>query len=85
MDVIVAFEDSSIRAAQAATAGETALTRTRHPIPIVFLHPTDPVADGLVKSLSHPGGNLTGVFGPRDVVAKQLELYERLVRGCAGC
>jgi putative ABC transport system substrate-binding protein len=81
VDVVVAFEDSSIRAAQAATAGGTALTRTRNPIPIVFLHPTDPVADGLVKSLSHPGGNLTGVFGPRDVVAKQLELYERLVPG----
>jgi putative tryptophan/tyrosine transport system substrate-binding protein len=81
VDVIVAFEDSSIRAAQAATSGGTALTRTRHRIPIVFLHPTDPVRDGLVKSLSHPGGNLTGVFGPRDVVAKQLELYERLVPG----
>jgi ABC-type uncharacterized transport system substrate-binding protein len=81
VDIIVAFEDSSIRAAQTATAGGSALTRTRHPIPIVFLHPTDPVADGLVKSLSHPGGNLTGVFGPRDVVAKQLELYERLVPG----
>ena len=39
VDVIVAFEDSSIRAAKEATAGGTALTRTRHPIPIVFLHP----------------------------------------------
>jgi putative ABC transport system substrate-binding protein len=48
-------------------------------IPIVFLHPSDPVRDGLVKSLSHPGGNLTGVFGARDVVAKQLELYQLLV------
>ena len=42
-------------------------------IPVVFLHPSDPLADGLAKSLSRPGGNLTGVFGPRDVVAKQLE------------
>ena len=47
--------------------------------PIVFLHPSDPVRDGLVESLSHPGGNLTGVFGARDVVAKQLELYQLLV------
>lgn len=73
VDVIVAFEDQSIRAAQAATAKDR--------IPIVFLHPSDPVRDGLVKSLSRPGGNLTGIFGARDVVAKQLELYELLVPG----
>jgi putative ABC transport system substrate-binding protein len=73
VDVIVAFEDQSIRAAQAATA------RPHDRIPIVFLHPSDPVRDGLVESLSHPGGNLTGVFGARDVVAKQLELYQLLV------
>jgi putative ABC transport system substrate-binding protein len=75
VDVIVAFEDQSIRAAQAATAGP------KDRIPIVFLHPSDPVRDGLVKSLSRPGGNLTGIFGARDVVAKQLELYELLVPG----
>jgi putative tryptophan/tyrosine transport system substrate-binding protein len=73
VDVIVAFEDQSIRAAQAAT------TTPHDRIPIVFLHPSDPVRDGLVKSLSRPGGNMTGVFGARDVVAKQLELYELLV------
>jgi putative tryptophan/tyrosine transport system substrate-binding protein len=70
-NVIVAFEDQSIRAAQAATAKDR--------IPVVFLHPSDPVRDGLVKSLARPGGNLTGIFGARDVVAKQLELYELLV------
>ena len=37
--------------------------------------------DELVKSLSRPGGNLTGVFGPRDVVAKQLERYQAVVPG----
>ena len=74
VDVIVAFEDTSIRAAQKATAGAQGRT-----IPIVFLHPSDPVADGIVQSLSHPGGNLTGVFGARDLVAKQLERYQLLV------
>jgi len=73
VDVIVAFEDQSIRAAQDATA------KPGNRIPIVFLHPSDPVRSGLVKSLARPGGNLTGVFGPRDVVAKQLELYQLLV------
>jgi putative ABC transport system substrate-binding protein len=73
VDVIVAFEDTSIAAAQAATA------RPKDRIPVVFLHPSDPVRDGLVESLSHPGGNLTGVFGARDPVAKQLELYRLLM------
>jgi putative ABC transport system substrate-binding protein len=30
-------------------------------IPIVMLNSSDPVAIGLVKSLSHPDGNVTGV------------------------
>jgi putative tryptophan/tyrosine transport system substrate-binding protein len=73
VDVIVAFEDKSISAAQKATAGMP------NPTPIVFLHPSDPVRQGLTDSLSRPDRNLTGVFGARDVVAKQLELYELLV------
>jgi putative tryptophan/tyrosine transport system substrate-binding protein len=75
VNVIVAFEDKSIAAAQAATA------KMEHPIPVVFLHPSDPVRDGLVKSLSHPGGNLTGVFGARDPVVRQLELYKQIMPG----
>ncbi len=75
VDVIVSFEDQSIDAAKAATAS----MRGRTAFPVVFLHPSDPLADGLAKSLSRPGGNLTGVFGPRDVVAKQLERYQLLV------
>jgi putative ABC transport system substrate-binding protein len=75
VDVIVAFEDKSIHAAQVATA------QPGDRIPVVFLHPSDPVADGLVESLSHPGGNLTGVFGARDPVAKQLEVYQQIVPG----
>jgi ABC transporter substrate binding protein len=33
-------------------------------IPIVFAHVNDPVGVGLVPSLAHPGGNVTGLFGP---------------------
>jgi putative tryptophan/tyrosine transport system substrate-binding protein len=80
VDVIVAFEDQSIDAAQKATSGRRPATaRTRDRIPVVFLHPSDPLRDGLATSLSRPGGNMTGVFGPRDVVAKQLEVYQALV------
>ena len=75
VDLIVAFEDKSIRAAQDATADPG------NRIPVVFLHPSDPVRDGLVGSLSHPGGNLTGVWGARDPVAKQLETYRQIMPG----
>ncbi len=75
VDVIVAFEDKSIRAAQDATADQN------DRIPVVFLHPSDPVRDHLVTSLSHPGGNLTGVFGARDPVAKQIEVYQQIMPG----
>jgi putative ABC transport system substrate-binding protein len=73
VNLIVAFEDQSIRQAKAATAK----SRT----PVVFLHPVDPVQAGYVRSLRHPGGNLTGVFGLRDLVAKQLELFKAVVPG----
>jgi putative tryptophan/tyrosine transport system substrate-binding protein len=75
VDLIVAFETKSIRAAQDATAGPG------NRIPVVFLHPSDPLRDDLVKSLSHPGGNLTGVWGARDPVAKQLEFYREIMPG----
>src|SRR5262245_23172903 len=80
VDVIVAFEDTSIEAAQKATTSRDAV-RSSDPIPIVFLHPTDPVRDGLVKTLAYPDTNLTGVYGARDEVDKQLEIYQRLVPG----
>lgn len=75
VDLIVAFEDKSIRAAQDATADPANM------IPVVFLHPSDPVRQRLVESLSHPGGNLTGVWGARDPVAKQLEIYRQILPG----
>ena len=51
VDLIVAFENQAVRAAQAATSE----------IPVVFVHVSDPVAAGFVKSVARPGGNLTGV------------------------
>jgi putative tryptophan/tyrosine transport system substrate-binding protein len=49
-DVMLANGDAAVRAAQQAT-------RT---VPVVFIASGDPVGDGLVMSLAHPGGNLTG-------------------------
>jgi ABC-type uncharacterized transport system substrate-binding protein len=43
-----------------ATPGAIAATRATRTIPIVFVVVSDPVGDGLVASIAHPGGNVTG-------------------------
>ena len=49
-------------------------------IPIVIIANTDPVAAGIVESLSHPGGNITGVTtSSRDLSGKRLELLTEIV------
>jgi len=66
-----------VRATPAAHIAKT-MTQT---IPIV-MQVSDPLATGLVKSLSHPGGNLTGVAnsGP-DLAGKRLELLREIKPG----
>jgi len=44
----------------ASTANLQALLQTTNSIPIVFLGVSDPVAQGFVSNLGHPGGNITG-------------------------
>ena len=53
-------------------------------VPIVFVTGSDPVIDGLVPSLSRPGGNTTGVsFLSGALGTKRLELLRQLVPGAA--
>ena len=56
------------------------LKNTTKTIPIVFLGVADPVALGLVDSLAHPGGNITGFTNIESVLAgKRLELLKETV------
>jgi putative tryptophan/tyrosine transport system substrate-binding protein len=70
-DLIVAFEDQTLRAAQAAT----------REIPVVFLHVGDPMRDGAIRSLAHPGGNMTGFIALGNAPTKEMELFKELVPG----
>jgi putative ABC transport system substrate-binding protein len=49
-DVMLANGDAAIKVAQQST----------QTVPVIFIASGDPVADGLVASLAHPGGNITG-------------------------
>jgi putative ABC transport system substrate-binding protein len=68
-DLVIAFENQTIRAAHGTITN----------IPVVFLHVTDPVAAGLVKSLARPGGNMTGLVALGNAPLKQVQLFKEIV------
>ena len=70
VDVIVANSQPTAQTAHDAT----------QTIPIVMIASGDPVAAGLVKSLDHPGGNVTGLtYYATELTAKRLELLREAV------
>jgi len=64
-----------------ATPGTLAAKRATSTIPIVMFFVADPVKSGLVASLAHPGGNITGVSGvpSLEALSKVLELLKEVV------
>jgi putative ABC transport system substrate-binding protein len=66
----------------AALGGDTTALAARQAsptIPIVFVNGSDPVRSGLVASINHPAGNVTGVsLFASAVDAKRLELLHEL-------
>jgi putative ABC transport system substrate-binding protein len=72
VDVLVSTVPSAIIAVKQATKT----------IPIVIVTSQDPVAAGVVDSLTHPGGNVTGfTLLTRDLSGKRLELLNEVVPG----
>jgi ABC-type uncharacterized transport system substrate-binding protein len=70
VDLIVTWASAPVLAAKHATAV----------IPIVFAAQMDPVSVGVVKSLSRPGGNVTGLsLQQTDTTSKRLELLREVV------
>jgi ABC-type uncharacterized transport system substrate-binding protein len=72
VDAIVTAGAQAVQAARKATAT----------IPIVMTSSQDAVGDGLVASLAHPGGNVTGrsVYAP-ELTQKRIELLKEIVSG----
>jgi putative ABC transport system substrate-binding protein len=72
VNVIVTYGTPPTKAAKQATTT----------IPIVFAAAADPIGNGLVSSLSQPGGNVTGLsLQQSDIVGKKLELLRELLGG----
>jgi putative ABC transport system substrate-binding protein len=70
VDVIVTVAPGPTRAAKEVTAT----------IPTVMAYDSDPVGNGFVASLAHPGGNMTGLSSlAPDISSKQFELLRELV------
>jgi putative ABC transport system substrate-binding protein len=70
VDVIVTWASAPVLAAKRATTV----------IPIVFAAQMDPVSVGVVASLSHPGGNVTGLsLQSTDTAGKRFDILREVV------
>jgi putative ABC transport system substrate-binding protein len=62
----------------AGTSAIAALKQTTQSIPLVFVIVNDPVAQGFVASVAHPGGNITGFsYMDYSVLEKALQLLQQ--------
>jgi putative tryptophan/tyrosine transport system substrate-binding protein len=74
IDLIVAIATVAVRIAQEETRDD--------PKPILFPGISDPISDGFVESLAHPGGYITGVSHQQvQGSAKRVELFQEMLPG----
>jgi putative ABC transport system substrate-binding protein len=72
VDVIVA----------SSTVAALVVTKLTSDMPVVFVGVVDPVASGLVATLAHPGGRLTGITNNIELTnVKMVELFRSSVPG----
>jgi len=61
------------------TPATMAVQQESHPTPVVFVNVADPVGSGLIASLAHPGGNITGFTNYEEAIGgKWLELLKEV-------
>jgi putative ABC transport system substrate-binding protein len=66
----------------ASTTNLIALQQATRTIPIVFIQVSDPVAQGFIPNLAHPGGNLTGFTAFEFLTGgKWLDLLKQITPG----
>jgi putative ABC transport system substrate-binding protein len=84
LDKIQAYAKELVRAAPDVIAGSgtpitAALKQATDSIPIVFNVVNDPVGQGFVATMSHPGGNITGfTFIDFPLIGKWLEMLKEI-------
>jgi putative ABC transport system substrate-binding protein len=84
LDKIQAYAKELVRAAPDVIAGSgtpitAALKQATDTIPIVFNVVNDPVGQGFVATMSHPGGNLTGfTFIDFPLIGKWLQMLKEI-------
>jgi putative ABC transport system substrate-binding protein len=79
-EVAAEFERRKVDAIITYGSAVPILRQTITNIPIVFAVAFDPVRGGLVQSLAHPAGNVTGVsIQQPDLVGKRLELLRQAI------
>ena len=70
VDVVLTYSNAAALSAKQATTT----------VPIVFAAAGDPVGTGLVASISHPGGNVTGLsIQQTDLAGKRIELLREIL------
>ena len=65
-----------------STPAVAALKRATQTIPVVFAVVSDPVGQGLIANLAHPGGNITGfTLIDFEMVGKWYEMLKEMTPG----